>query len=355
MARPRNTRHRSLPGRVGLCNSGNKRPLSGRYGAGASPDSTAVRAKRSPSPRGCCARVHSPGPGSIPAPGDRSLPGGTRRNAGPRRGGRQRGVSREAVTAALAFLPRRCFHAPGRRNAPCQALGATALPVTARVLAGGTVSRGSARSAPSAPFPNHFHAFRSRLAPHSFPTAPSSPTPHARGTLCPRCCSCARGASPRKPTPVRTRWATSYAGGRWAKSRPETQPQPQGAQRRRSSGCARTTSPRHVPAHPAPHTGSTSSPQRPAPAPPYPLLRLPGVHHQQRRLLAIHGQRALVRGLCKTPGEPGWHGTARVAETWSWRRAPLCLAHGFFSPSRGRARSPDTRCLPATSSGPRGG
>lgn len=219
------------PGRVGLSNSGNKGLLLGHYGAEAPPESTATHAKCSPSPGGCCAHVHGLGTGSILAPRDKLLPGGTRRNAKPWHGGRQRGVLREAVTAVLSFLPRGCLHALDRRNAPCQALRASALPLKACALAGGTVSRGFAQLSASAPFPNYFHAFQSGLAPRSFPPAASSPTAHlptpcARGTLCPHHHSRARGASPGEPTLARTWWAASQEGERWAKTHQRCDPSP---------------------------------------------------------------------------------------------------------------------------------
>lgn len=57
---------------------------------------------------------------------------------------------------------------------------------------------------------------------------------------------------------------------------------------------------------------------------PYPLLWLPGVQHQQRGLLAIHGQPALVRGPCDT------RRTRSVPHFPDSRvPAPLRLAHGF--------------------------
>lgn len=208
--------------------------------------------------------------------------------------------------------------------------------------AGPTISRGFAWLAPSAPFPNHLHAFQSGLAPCSLPTAPYCPPP-ARPTCkghpvptplllmprhdSPRCRG--QGGQPptlggkvgtelvRDVTPALSRSAAGPPLCSTGSSEPWTRPgKPRGdlcgAQRPQSSGCARAMSPGHVPwarpSSPSP-AGSVGSPQRPAPAPLYRLLRLPGVHHQQCGLLAIHGQRALVRGLCKTPGEPSWQGT----------------------------------------------
>lgn len=80
------------------------------------------------------------------------------------------------------------------------------------------------------------------------------------------------------------------------------------------------------------------------PSPAYPALGLPGVDHQQRGLLAIHGQRALVGHLCKTPGEPG-----RCRNSLGQQRpsagpprphwAPPGLARGSLR-ARGAAASP---------------
>lgn len=80
------------------------------------------------------------------------------------------------------------------------------------------------------------------------------------------------------------------------------------------------------------------------PSPAYPALGLPGVDHQQRGLLAIHGQRALVGHLCKTPGEPGRCRNSPGQQRPSAgpprpHRAPPGLARGSLQ-ARGAAASP---------------
>lgn len=111
--------------------------------------------KMQPGPHGCCVHMHRPGTSSIPTPGDWSLLGGTCGNTGSQHGGRQRGILKEPVTAALTFPPSRCLRALGRGNAPCQALEATALPAGARELAGSTSSRGRV-GWHCTPSPQHF-------------------------------------------------------------------------------------------------------------------------------------------------------------------------------------------------------
>lgn len=88
-------------------------------------------AEAAPRPRHARVAGSSPAPSLLPGP-----------VAARKAGGRRRGVSREAVTGAGISAQ----EVPLGRNAPCHALGATALPVEARVLAGSAISRGFARS-----------------------------------------------------------------------------------------------------------------------------------------------------------------------------------------------------------------
>lgn len=208
----------------------------------------------------------------------------------------------------MVFLPGRCLCALGGRDAQCQAPGATALPVKARALAGSTGSRGFASLAPSVPIPSHFHSFQTGWhhvpSPQSLlPPGPTltrgapcaHPTVHMMGSpLCQRKVG-KEQLRDMTPVPVLPSMSPSSAARAAARAK-DTAGRP--PRRLQSSGSACMASPGHVPG--APQASSSAHPR------PYPLLRLPRVHHEQRGLLTIYTQSALIDSLCKTPGEPSW-------------------------------------------------
>lgn len=133
-----------------------EKTLLGCYSAGASLDSAG---KCQTQPQSMWVLHPCPqltvGTDSTPTPRD-LLPGGTYRSAGPWHEGKEEvfgGRQWQQHWYSAQEIP----HVLGMRNALCQALEATVLSVKMFWLM--ILTRGFTQLDPSAPFPNHFHAF----------------------------------------------------------------------------------------------------------------------------------------------------------------------------------------------------